>query len=106
MMLVVANFADEDVTCKVVIPSHAFDFLGIPHKAVEAEDMLGGGRMTADFKNDDFVLVNVSGHDCRIFKFNLSMDTDIVFNEHNKEEFPPAHTAEHLLNQTMIRMFG
>lgn len=31
---------------------------------------------------------------------------DLVFNEHNKEEFPPAHTAEHLLNQTMIRMFG
>lgn len=30
---------------------------------------------------------------------------DYVFNEHNKEEFPPAHTAEHLLNQTMIRMF-
>lgn len=27
-------------------------------------------------------------------------------NEHNKEEFPPAHTAEHLLNQTMTRMFG
>ena len=27
-------------------------------------------------------------------------------NEHNKDEFPPAHTAEHLLNQTMIRMFG
>ena len=31
---------------------------------------------------------------------------DMVFNEHNKDEFPPAHTAEHLLNQTMIRMFG
>lgn len=27
-------------------------------------------------------------------------------NEHNKQEFPPAHTAEHLLNQTMVRMFG
>ncbi len=27
-------------------------------------------------------------------------------NAHNKEEFPPAHTAEHLLNQTMMRMFG
>lgn len=24
---------------------------------------------------------------------------------HNKEEFAPAHTAEHLLNQTMDRMF-
>lgn len=31
---------------------------------------------------------------------------DYVLNDHNKEEFPPAHTAEHLLNQTMIRMFG
>lgn len=34
------------------------------------------------------------------------MDTDILLNEHNKDEFPPAHTAEHLLNQTMIRLFG
>lgn len=30
----------------------------------------------------------------------------MAFNEHNKDEFPPAHTAEHLLNQTMVRMFG
>ena len=29
-----------------------------------------------------------------------------MLNEHNKDEFPPAHTAEHLLNQTMIRLFG
>ena len=29
-----------------------------------------------------------------------------ILNTHNKEEFPPAHTAEHLLNQTMKRMFG
>lgn len=31
---------------------------------------------------------------------------DIILNDHNKQEFPPAHTAEHLLNQTMDRMFG
>lgn len=29
-----------------------------------------------------------------------------ILNDHNKQEFPPAHTAEHLLNQTMGRMFG
>ena len=29
-----------------------------------------------------------------------------IFNTHNKEEFPPAHTAEHLLNQTMVQLFG
>ena len=34
------------------------------------------------------------------------MNEDIILNEHHKEEFPPAHTAEHLLNQTMIRLFG
>ena len=36
------------------------------------------------------------------------MDNDqatSLLNEHNKEEFAPAHTAEHLLNQTMDRMF-
>jgi alanyl-tRNA synthetase len=27
-------------------------------------------------------------------------------NEHNKTEYPPMHTAEHILNQTMVRMFG
>ena len=31
---------------------------------------------------------------------------DYILNDHNKEEFPPAHTAEHLLNQLMMRMFG
>lgn len=34
------------------------------------------------------------------------MELEPILNEHNKEEFPPSHTAEHLLNQTMIRMFG
>ena len=34
------------------------------------------------------------------------MSEDYLLNEHNKEEFPPAHTAEHLLNQTMQRLFG
>ena len=29
-----------------------------------------------------------------------------ILNDHNKAEFPPMHTTEHLLNQTMIRMFG
>ena len=31
---------------------------------------------------------------------------EIQLNEHNKQEYPPMHTAEHILNQTMVRMFG
>ena len=27
-------------------------------------------------------------------------------NDHNKTEYPPMHTTEHILNQTMVRMFG
>ena len=34
------------------------------------------------------------------------MSNELILNDHNKDEFPPAHTAEHLLNQTMIRLFG
>ena len=34
------------------------------------------------------------------------MEQEIQLNEHNKQEYPPMHTAEHILNQTMVRMFG
>ena len=43
--------------------------------------------------------------------WNISANKDImplqpVLNPHNKEEHKPSHTAEHLLNQVMMRMFG
>lgn len=34
------------------------------------------------------------------------MDTVPILNTHNKTEYQPAHTAEHLLNATMVKMFG
>ncbi|MGN0224557.1 MAG: hypothetical protein ACI4A7_00530 [Prevotella sp.] len=34
------------------------------------------------------------------------MENSELFNSHNKDEYPPSHTAEHLLNQLMVRMFG
>ena len=32
-------------------------------------------------------------------------ENSVVFNAHNKEEYPPAHTAEHILNGTMDRLY-
>lgn len=29
-----------------------------------------------------------------------------ILNEHNKAEYPPAHTAEHLVNATMVHVLG
>lgn len=34
------------------------------------------------------------------------MNNEPQLNAHNKEEYRPAHTAEHLLNQVMVRKFG
>ncbi|MCQ2375242.1 MAG: hypothetical protein MJ069_04995 [Salinivirgaceae bacterium] len=31
---------------------------------------------------------------------------EVKLNEHNKQEFPPMHTAEHLLNGLMDKMYG
>ena len=31
---------------------------------------------------------------------------DISLNAHNKEEFPPMHTTEHIVNRAMINLFG
>ncbi|MBQ8694737.1 MAG: hypothetical protein IJ513_03740 [Bacteroidaceae bacterium] len=35
----------------------------------------------------------------------MSTETPIL-NDHNKAEYPPMHSAEHILNQTMVRMFN
>ena len=34
------------------------------------------------------------------------MEQQPQLNKHNKQEYPPMHTAEHIINQTMIRLFG
>ena len=34
------------------------------------------------------------------------MEQEPILNAHNKEEYPPMHTAEHILNATMVKMFG
>ena len=41
----------------------------------------------------------------KLAKLKLIMEEPIL-NAHNKEEYPPMHTAEHILNGTMVKMFG
>ena len=33
------------------------------------------------------------------------MEQEIQLNEHNKQEYPPMHTVEHLLNSQMVKYF-
>lgn len=34
------------------------------------------------------------------------MEQPIQLNEHNKQEYPPMHTCEHIINRAMINLFG
>lgn len=37
---------------------------------------------------------------------NSASSVDEALEAHGKAEYPPMHTAEHILNQTMVRIFG
>lgn len=107
VLLVVANFGPDRVNTSVNIPAPAFDFLGLPEKEVRAIDLLTGQEMNIELKKDGAVDMDLRPYTGRIYKFSTKMEeTPYLLNVHNKDEFPPAHTAEHLLNQVMIRMFG
>ena len=34
------------------------------------------------------------------------MEQQIQLNDHNKQEYPPMHTCEHIVNRTMVNIFG
>lgn len=34
------------------------------------------------------------------------MEQETRLNEHNKQEYPPMHTCEHIVNRTMVNIFG
>ncbi|WP_070669087.1 alpha-amylase family glycosyl hydrolase [Prevotella sp. HMSC077E09] len=106
IILVVANFSSSDRLSDVIIPAHAFDFWQMPEMKVLSRELFSGRYVGMKLMRDSSVRVKVPAHGCGIFKFSLNMkDSDYLFNEHHKKEFPPAHTAEHLLNQLMMRMF-
>ena len=78
VLLVVVNFADEAVECDINIPH--------PGKPVTVQVPANGGR---------------------VYKWRTKdMEDEYLLNDHNKQEYAPAHTAEHLLNQLMTRLFG
>ena len=107
VLLVVLNFSADQREIKVTIPSHAFDFFHILEEEVTTTELWSGGKKQVELKKDGLFPVSIEAYGVRIYKFNVKMEeNEFILNEHHKEEFPPAHTAEHLLNQLMSRMFG
>lgn len=107
VLFIVVNFGDTATSSQVLIPEHAFDFMHLPEVPVEAIDLLTGEAQRFELKKDGLLTVDLAPNSGRIYKFKIMTKENVyVLNTHNKEEFPPAHTAEHLLNQLMYRMYG
>ena len=90
-LLILVNFGEEPSRVSVNIPKHAVDFLELPTGDLLARELLTGEDRFLELTPD--------------VDFPLTVPA-LGLNDHNKEEYPPAHTAEHLLNQLMMRMFG
>ena len=107
VLMVMANCSGERLDTRVVIPDHAFDYLGLREMEVNAVDLLTGDEQTVMLERNGLFPADLKPYNVRVFKFSIMKEEKkIVLNDHNKDEFPPAHTAEHLLNQVMVRMFG
>lgn len=106
VLLVAVNYSEHKAMCSVCIPQHAFDFLSIPRKDVQATELFSGERVTLSLGTSSSIETEIPPYGGVIYKFMTYSGDDFVLNEHNKDEFPPAHTAEHLLNRTMMQMFG
>ena len=68
-LLVVVNFADDDVTVDVNIPNHAFSYLHLSEGNVEAVDLLTDEHVAISLQADSPVHVTIPARGGRVLKF-------------------------------------
>lgn len=68
-LLVVVNFADEDVTVDVNIPNHAFSYLHLSEGTVEAVDLLTDEHVALSLQADSPVHVTIPARGGLVLKF-------------------------------------
>ena len=72
VLLVVANFSQEEAECSVRLPHHAFEYLNLPEKTVTASDLLSeGNAISFELKSDCLVHMSVPGCGGRIYKIKV-----------------------------------
>ena len=72
VLLVVANFSQEEAECSVRLPHHAFEYLNLPENTVTASDLLSeGNAISFELKPDCLVHMSVPGCGGRIYKFKV-----------------------------------
>ena len=72
VLLVVANFSQEEAECSMRLPHHAFEYLNLPEKTVTASDLLSeGNAISFELKPDCLAHMSVPGCGGRIYKFKV-----------------------------------
>ena len=68
LLLVVANFDDQDVDIDVNLPAHAFDYLKIKECTAMATDLLSKEKLSMMLRPDGAVRMNVGARSGRVWK--------------------------------------
>ena len=68
-MLIVANFADQDVHVGVRIPENAFAFMGLREGLCSAHDLLSGEMQTLELRKDGAAFVEIPANSAVVLKF-------------------------------------
>ena len=81
--------------------------IGFEEKIWKAADILRGNLSASQYEGVVLGLIFLKYISDRFEqKFQELQGDEPILNAHNKDEYPPAHTAEHILNGTMVKMFG
>ena len=71
ILLVVANFDEQDVMVDVAIPQHAFDFLAIPQRHFKAIDLLSEESLSGQLSAAEPISMGISSYSARVWKIKL-----------------------------------
>ena len=71
LLLVVANFDDQDANIDVFLPSHAFDYLKIGEKKSIAHDLLTKDKLAVLLKRDGGIRMDIPANSGRIWKLKV-----------------------------------
>ena len=70
LMIVLANFSDENSDCKINIPQHAFDYLNLNKGIMEGTDLLNGEKIAITLSDTDPLNLSVEAWSGRVIKIS------------------------------------
>lgn len=71
LLVVVVNFDDRAVDVQVRVPSHAFEYLGIPENKYQAKDLMSGMKQTITLSSDCLVPMSLDARGSRVWKITI-----------------------------------